>query len=417
VKLTASIRSLLLMQAVCVLLLAGPVFADARIPAGDELLIDARQNDVSYTLGGRTEWQALALDAVVPDEQSWQYRNRDLINLGFSRDAQWLRIRFQVIAQPESDVSWIFSLGTANARLVDFSHRLNGRELANRRSGTGVPFASRVIRYRQIAFPVPMVAGEHELLLRIESNSSLSVQPTLSTRTNWLARVLNHELVIGAYLGLLAILALYNLTVFVRVHEPVFGCFAMSLLGAVIWIMADTGVAPQLLYPTHPSVHDFVLRSFLGVFLAGLLLFSHQFLAVNRWSPVLARSMLVTAGCIGVAFLFPVFRHFPGISMMIVIGSLLMNIAATVIAVKRGVEGAAAYLGGLAVFAAGIIIVSGNTMEWRLMVTGRKTPYRLPSSASAFSVRLRFPAASPKPGPVRPWPSTKRRPRAVSSPT
>jgi len=310
VKSTADILTRLRLHAVGILLVIGQVFAAPSVVA-DELLIDARQRDASYPLGVTTNWQTLPLDTQIPDEHRWQRRNSDLINLGTSQDAQWLRIRFSATGATDASAFWMFSLGTSNARVVDFYHAVDGLQLVSHHSGSGVPYAERTVLYRQIVFPIKLIPGQHELLVRIEHGSSLSLEPSLSTRSNWVSRVLNGELSIVVYLGLVAVLALYSLAVFIRLREPEFGYFALCLGGAALWVMADTGVASQLLYPSHPFIHPFALRVSLGICLAGLLLFSRSVLAVGRSSPALARGMVLFGGCIAVACLFPVFRHFP----------------------------------------------------------------------------------------------------------
>ncbi len=258
----------------CILLGCGELLADQERPVEANLLIDSRELDGSYKLSRIAEYQKSARETQVPDEHAWERHSADLINLGFSKDAHWIRIRFQVTEEPHHGDAWLFELGTANARIVDLSHRFNGKELAVHRTGSGVPFGARAVRYRKLTYPVQMLPGQHELLLRIESHSSVSLEPVLSSRSHWLAHVLTDELVAGAWLGLIAILVLYNVVVFIRVRDPVFGYFGSALTGSLSWLMAESGVSPHHIYPDNPGIHDFVLRFSLGAMLAGLSFFS-----------------------------------------------------------------------------------------------------------------------------------------------
>lgn len=341
----------------CLLMAGWPAAADSVRLKSLEIPQSAQTGEVSVALGDRFEHQIAPLDSLQPGETGWQTPGTDLINLGFSRQAHWLRVRFHVGAATEEHPVWMFSLGTANARIVDVWHRIDGAQLAAHRSGSGLPFAVRPVRYRQFVFPVQMLPGEHELMLRIESHSSVSIEPTLSVRSHWLGHIIGGELLTGAYLGLIAILVLYNLAVFARVGDPIFAFFGLALAGACCWAMAESGVSSQYLYPESPAFHDFMLRASLGTMLAGLLFFSRSFLAVANWSPLLARLQLVAGCSVGAAFLFPVFRYFPSISSIVVVGCLLLCIASAGVAFRRRVEGALPYLGGLLAFTSGIAVM------------------------------------------------------------
>ncbi len=66
------------------------------------------------------------------------------------------------------------------------------------------------------------------------------------------------------------------------------------------------------------------------------------------------------ASVISVTFLFPVFRNFPAVGTLMVIGTLVLSMAAAMIATRRRIEGALSYLAGLLAFTTGTAIVAAE---------------------------------------------------------
>ena len=334
---------------------AGPGFADRGNRPSDVLRLGPTSFG-PYLLGGIAEVQTTALLANAPAADGWARSPGRTINLGFSRNAQWVRFVFEVGSPPAHVPDWVLGLGTGNLRLAGFQHHVNGRLLNELQAGTGLPFDVRQINYRQVAFPVAMQAGRHEIVLRIDSYSSVSLVPTLASSAVWSERSSIDSLVTGLIFGLLLTLALYNLCVWLLVREVIFFHFAMALMGAFVWRLADVGFGPQFLYPDYPIWHDFTLRVSIGVMLMGLLLFSRDFLRVGEWSPRLRTGLTFAAAMIVLVNFFPIFRHFPNLGLGLIIGSLGLCLWAAGAGTRRGINGAASYLGGLLFFTAGVAV-------------------------------------------------------------
>jgi two-component system, sensor histidine kinase LadS len=337
----------------CLMLVAGAAIADRDTPDADVLQI-APTSGEPYLLGHHAQLQRTALSAEAPVEEGWARTSGGTINLGFSRSAQWLRFFFQVEPSAQDVPDWVFSLGSGNVRSATLHHYVDGRLLSDLHAGSGLPFEVRRIQYREVAFPVEMLPGRHEILVRVDSFSSVSLSPILASPAAWSERISVDNLIAGLIFGLLLVLALYNICVCMLVRETVFFYFAVALVGALFWRMADAGFASQFLYPDQPILHDFTLRFSIGVMLMGLLMFSREFLRVDEWSPRLRTGLTFAAGVIVLVNLFPIFRHFPNVGLGLVVGCLGLCLWTATAGSLRHINGAASYLAGLVSFTLGV---------------------------------------------------------------
>ncbi len=335
------------------MVVAGQSIADRPTPDSDALQV-APTSSQTYLLGLHAEVQNSALQAETPAEDGWTKSSGGTINLGFSRRSQWVRFVFQVEPAAQNVPDWVFSLGSGNVRSATFWHSVDGRLLSELKAGSGLPFAVRRIHYREVAFPVAMYPGRHEILVRIDSFSSVSLLPVLASSDAWSERIGFDNLIVGLMFGLLLVLALYNICVCMLVGEAIFFYFGVSLVGALFWRLAETGLASEFLYADHPICHDFTLRFSIGVMLMGLLMFSRDFLRVGEWSPRLRAGLTFAAGVIVLVNLFPIFRHFPNVGLGLIVGCLGLCLWAATAGSLKHINGAASYLAGLVSFTLGV---------------------------------------------------------------
>ena len=344
------------------------LLASAAIAARDSADTDVLQvvptSGELYLLGPHAQVQTTALLAEAPVEAGWASVSGGTINLGFSKRAQWVRFIFQVEPSAQNVADWVFSLGSGNVRSATFQHFVGGRLLADLKAGSGLPFAVRRIKYREVAFPVAMLPGRHEILVRIDSFTSVSLRPVLAGSVAWSEQINVDTLIAGLFFGLLVVLALYNICVCMLVREAIFFYFALVLVGPLLWRIADAGFGSQFLYADHPVLHDLTMRVSIGVMLMGLLLFSREFLRVAEWSPRLRTGLTFAAGVIVLVNLFPIFRHFPTVGLGLIVGCLGLCLWTAAAATRKHINGAASYLAGLVSFTLGVVLVLARHKGW-----------------------------------------------------
>ena len=183
-----------------------------RTPA-TSLTVDTAQGPKILALSGIAQVQVTEKSSSAPLPEAWSTNTRTTVNQGFTRKRQWLRFSFDVKDTSGPAPDWMLGLGNASIGTVRFQHHVNGRLLTDLRSGTQMPFALRPVASRELAFPVTMQPGHHEIVLQIESYTSLILAPTLVDPLHWFESGSNESLLLGVFCGLLLVMALYNLSV------------------------------------------------------------------------------------------------------------------------------------------------------------------------------------------------------------
>ena len=336
--------SRLLSFPVCVLLcaLSSPL-------AAERLSI---KDDAPYALSAHAQVaiapEGMAYEAL--PEDLWQQHEGNSLNLGFTQETLWLRFDLvfdeNVLRERQP---WFLNLNSGNLRHVHYYHYVDGKLVKEVETGTSLPFAQRDVVHRTFNFRLRPTAGQHQIRLRISSFANISIAPVLSQGKIWFEANSTEQAIDGVLFGILIMLALYNLSVFLFSRDPTFLLLFFGMVAAFLWRAAESGFASQFLYPDNPQIHELVARISAAGYAAALVLFTRQLLMVSTWSPKLGRYHVFMAALLMLMVSFPIFRHFPGVGLLVIIGSSVVSIISTVMAVRRNIPGARLFATGIAI--------------------------------------------------------------------
>ncbi len=266
---------------------AGIIFASWLSPlwaADGELVL--RELKGFYPLGPQAAYvmdplETLDLTHLRGESLDWQPGTRESLNFDFVEGSVWLRFRFSNRLDGEQPVvpSVYLNLNSANVNEAEMFHFADGVLIQQQLTGTWHPFDTRMVNYREIAFRLALKGEAHEVFIRLKNRGGVAVTPVLSGAVDWFLRVSRTQLLLGATLGMLVIMMLYNLVVFGIVRERVLGLFAMALLFAVMYRITVFGFGAQYLWPDAPQLNDPVLRVGAGFSMTMLVLATVPLLA------------------------------------------------------------------------------------------------------------------------------------------
>ncbi|MBE0549918.1 MAG: GGDEF domain-containing protein [Rubrivivax sp.] len=228
-------------------------------------------------------------------------------NLGRRSDAVWLHLAL-VVPGPQP-AQRVLEIDYPSLNRVDVYLLTDGRVGAHHRLGNALPHDSRPLPSRTIAAPLTLAAGEHELLLRVQTQSSMVLPMRLRTPESFMAQESIGQLLQGMVVGLALCMLLYSVTHWINLRDPAFLDYALLLGGSVVFLLSYHGVGAQYLWPDWPQWSTQIAP--LAVLLAtvGATRFTRATLAVREISPVLDR---VLRG-IGVAALASVLAGLVGL--------------------------------------------------------------------------------------------------------
>ncbi|CAG1015362.1 two-component system, sensor histidine kinase LadS [Burkholderiaceae bacterium] len=178
---------------------------------------------------------------------SFERPNAPYANLGVRRDAVWLHVPVRV---PDAGTGeWVFDVDYASLDRIDL-YVITAGVLSHRATlGRKVPRARSVLQGASHAAALKLAPGlEHDLLVRVESTSSMILPVRLSKQEAFHARSADTQMLQGVLAGVGLCLVVYSLAQWLSLRDPVFGYYALMILGSTLFNFAHFGLAPQHLW-------------------------------------------------------------------------------------------------------------------------------------------------------------------------
>jgi len=310
--------------------------------AAAALTVDHPEPDL--LLGADSDY-ALSAPSGLPDG-SWRRSHAHSVNAGIDASSLWLRTRFELTAAALSggERRWFYSLGTGSLDEVEFFHFIDDQLVARERAGTLVPTSLHPVGHWELSFPVLVRPGEHEIRVRITSGSGIAVEPALRAPVGWFRHVSLAQLAMGAALGILLAVALYNLAAFTLIRERSFLLFAMTLVAAICWRAADIGFVWQYLLGEATRLHPVIARGAGTLTVGGVVLITLEQLRLWQWSrgwTLLLCGLLVLMTLL---LATPLFDRLPGLALFALLATPVMCCVVSVLALQRRLPGSSLQL-------------------------------------------------------------------------
>jgi len=141
-------------------------------------------------------------------------------------------------------------LGLIVARIQSGDER---RELL--RTGVGMKVATRAVSFPNAVIPFDVAPqGRATLLFYATSRDNMVLSARLWSEAGFSAYQLRHELVVGAGLGALLVLGIYNLVVFLITRGANYARLSALLIAIASWHVIAHGYADLVLWPDSPTL-------------------------------------------------------------------------------------------------------------------------------------------------------------------
>ncbi|WP_164886676.1 diguanylate cyclase [Piscinibacter defluvii] len=185
-------------------------------------------------------------------------------NLGRRSDTVWLRL--PLVLPADAPAQWVLAVEYPSIDRIDL-YLPGAREPVS--LGRAVPFSRHPLPSAWHATPVTLEPGRAtELLLRVQTRSTMVLPLTLSTPEAFLARESRNQLLQGLLAGASLCLLLYSLAQWVSLRDATFLAYSLSLGGTAIFFIAYFGLGPQHLWGDQPwlALHAAPLSVLLALF-------------------------------------------------------------------------------------------------------------------------------------------------------
>ena len=295
---------------------------------------------------------------------AWQTATR--FNFGYSTARRWLKVT--VANRDSASADWLLELGYPLIQGVELHEFSGAKHVAGYKTGRLLPFGSRPIAYHNFLFPVTIPkGGVAELYLMAESNGTVFVPLSLSTKDALLATSVRKTTAIGLYVGIIAAMVLYNLFLLLAFRDRNYLLYIGYAASFCLLMSSLNGTAYQYLWPDWPKWNMVSVPVLVGISYLFLALFTRSFLETRKLAPRLDIGLdIVIAGAafliLGGAFHYGLFVN--RFTSLFISAVPLVMIPISARCVQRGSHVAIYYLIAFGFFFLGSGTHAARDMGW-----------------------------------------------------
>ena len=233
------------------------------------------------------------LDTLLQEpDNSWQQVEGSRLNLGITRSVLWLRFELPTVPAPGQRL-----LEIANHKITDIHlqvlRNIDGHWQPDQAfvAHDRLPLSQRAYPNRNFIFPlelqpdVPRVA-----YLRIQNNFPMILPLHLWSETEFQDRREARALFQGLYLGILAIMAIYNLCIYFYTRDRSYGYYSLFVVCLGGFVVVDRGLALDYLWPDNPGQEFQATLILTAIGCASSIPFTTHFLNLRENGPGFARA-------------------------------------------------------------------------------------------------------------------------------
>lgn len=272
----------------------------------------------------------------------WVRARGDTINLGFTDDDVWVRIRLR---NQDARERWFLRVAFP---LID---RLELYEAPDRPPlvmGLALPFDRRPVRARDFVMPLVVPRGEeHEILLRFRNEDTMQLPLSLWQPEAYHVAARLETWGLGMYYGVVLVMIAYNLFLFVGVRDRTYLYYVAHILTFCLFMASQHGLAYEYLWPGSPWWAHRANPILGGASVLCAAQFARAFLRLKTIAPRMDLVLRILQGACLVHFLVSLFVPFTlaGLELSVLVGTFVaMALASAVLGIHRGFAGARLYL-------------------------------------------------------------------------
>lgn len=228
----------------------------------------------------------LNLERILSAPLSMKNIQSKVINFGYVKHAYW----FSTLIDNDlmTKQSFLFEVGyplldNIAFYLVDPD---TNTVLYEYHTGDNLPFKFRPLDQPSFVFPIELNASEQvRVLMRVKTQSAMQVPLSIWKPMTFNSATQAQSLFFGSVMGIIAIMALYNLFLFISVRDTSYLFFSICLSGYIVVEAALTGIGYQVFWPHLTNWNEIAVVVSANTALAALLMFSRQFLSLETSLP------------------------------------------------------------------------------------------------------------------------------------
>jgi PAS domain S-box-containing protein len=298
-----------------VLLSSTSVFAQTAAQPADLVVLRDGQN--KYPLGRHLEiLRDPDGELTFQDVTSTAYRDQFTLsqvetpNFGYQSAAYW--VRFRVRNQFEQINKWVLELSFSNMHYMDlYLPAPDDTGYLVKESGVLRPYESRDYPYHHLSFNLDLPPGSGQTIyIRFQNRASMTLPLVLWSQSAFTGHMLVDQLTLGAFYGILLIMALYNSFLFFLIRDRTYMYLVLLIAGTGIFFLFYDAVIFQFVPIALSRWATSTLLIFQGIILFSSIKFVDSLLDLKNQSPINHLCANITAGIMIISSIVAIFTEY-----------------------------------------------------------------------------------------------------------
>jgi hypothetical protein len=256
--------------------------------ASDSLLLTDESNEY-FVSGNQMDFlidstNSLTIDQVINSPKFIIHKDPAFIFIQKPNQSYWLRIHLN--NKGTQNQRWLLENLDLHIHEFDIYIVKNGQSVIHQMAGYGIPFDTRAYAHKNFIFDLPINENEtQDLYIRAKSFSSNLFLFRVQTHQHFSYYSLNEYYFLGIFYGVLAIMALYNLLLFIYFREQVYLHYFIYIFSCALLTLGDDGLGFEYLWPSYPQVNRLINTIAPLLFLTSFFIYSNSFLKLKENIP------------------------------------------------------------------------------------------------------------------------------------
>ena len=313
--------------------------------AADNAVLKVSPHIEAYDLAAYVSYMedadgVLAIERILTLENSreWRRNIKPTVNIGYTRSACWFRIEL-LNNQPASQ-SRLMEIDYPVLDEID-AYTLSADGLIHHlKMGDKQPFHDRPFQFRNFIFPVHLAPeAPLKIFLRVKSSSSIQLPLMLWSEKSLTAKNINESMILGICLGIMLIMAIYNLFVYISVREVSYLFYVFFLFSMTLLLSGIRGIGFQYLWPNSLEWNDqSIVVGLAGAIFFGAF-FTRSFTNLPEYRPFFSKFVLCLAAMAGLIFMGSFAAPYRIMIQLVIFIALITIVGGTVIGIIRWIDG------------------------------------------------------------------------------
>lgn len=220
---------------------------------------------------------------------SFQKNLSSSVNFGVSSSTFWFRFKFENQSTIKNEDLFLF-IEYPQLDEVEFYFPTDNQGYVRKRVGDVLPFNNREIKIRFLNQRIPNGTKVGEFIyFSVRSISAITVPLFIGTEVAFRNKDHLRQMSIGSYIGILLIMAAYNLFLFLILREAAYIYYVLFVLSVCLYVTSFLGIGYEFFWANSPYLQSHIIIISSSLMLFNLCLFTIYFFDTKSYAPKLDR--------------------------------------------------------------------------------------------------------------------------------